>query len=204
MMKKIKTVDLNTNLLYSEKLIEFHRSFYGLDALGFYINRYLLNQNIKENVIFRVDSADKQNCFNFLSCGMSTPYLKSTIFKGNIVDSFYDTDLFTIKDLYNIKSLLKKYRGKSIGIEFLISDIKYLDNTSLGKRIFDLKWIYDICKKYSFQFILSSGASAYFELISLRVFNVLLEKIGIDVNEYWHDLINWLDDKKVTLYYDSV
>lgn len=204
MMKKIKTVDLNTNLLYSEKLIEFHRSFYGLDALGFYINEYSMNQNIKENVILRMDYADKKNSFNFLTCNTDTPFLKSTVFRGNIADSFYDTDIFTIKDLCNIKSLLKKYRNKSIGIEFLISDIKYLDNTSLGKRIFDLKWIYDICKKYNFQFILSSGASAFFELVSLRVFNIILEKIGININGYWHDLINWLDDKKVTLHYDAV
>ena len=49
---------------------------------------------------------------------------------------------------------------------------------SLGKWFFDMKWIYRLCKKYNFQFILSSGASEYFELIPLKVFNIIFGKIG--------------------------
>jgi hypothetical protein len=202
MIKIIKTIDLNTNLLYSDNLIKFYRSFYGIDALGIYINKLPLIQNLKENVIFRINS-DKKNNFGFMHDKIRKPLLTSSTFTGNVVDNFYNADILTVKNLNNITALLKKHRGKNIGIEFLISDVKHLDNNDFGKWIYDLKWIYYLCKKYKFQFILASGANIHYELVSLKVFNILLEKIDINFKDYWTDIINWLDDKKVTLYYDT-
>ena len=75
---------------------------------------------------------------------------------------------------------------------------------SLGKWFFDMKWIYRLCKKYNFEFILSSGASEYFELIPIKIFNIILEKLDIEKGKYWNDLNIWLDDKKrSTLFYDT-
>jgi RNase P/RNase MRP subunit p30 len=102
-----------------------------------------------------------------------------------------------VKNLHNIKSLFKKYNGKNIGLEFLISDIRYRDDNDLGKWFFDIKWVYELCKRYNFQFILSSGASTYIDLISLKIFNTILKRIGIESIQYWNDLTVWLDNKKI-------
>lgn len=201
-MKMIETVDLNTNLLYSKNLNKFHRSFHNIDVLGFYVDKSGLIKNIEGCAIFRTDCNTQGKPLS-LQDKIKNPFLVSSIYRGSISDNFYNADILTIKSFNNIKSFLKKYSGQNIGIEFLISDIKYLDNTSIGKRIFDMKWIYELCKRYKFQFILSSGANTYIELISLKVFNIVLEKIDIDVKEYWCDLISWLDNKKITLYYDA-
>jgi hypothetical protein len=99
---------------------------------------------------------------------------------------------------------LKKYNGKNIGIEFLISDIKYCDNDALGKWFYNMKWICEMSKKYNFQFILSSGANLYSELISLKVFNILLKKSDIENRKYWDDLNIWLERKKRGgIFYDT-
>jgi RNase P/RNase MRP subunit p30 len=59
-----------------------------------------------------------------------------------------------------------------------------------------MTWIYRLCKKYDFEFILSSGASEYFELIPIKIFNIILENLDIEKGKYWNDLNIWLDDKK--------
>lgn len=123
--------------------------------------------------------------------------LYSSIFKGSVEDNFYNSDILTVKNLHNIKSLFKKYNGKNIGLEFLISDIRYRDDNDLGKWFFDIKWVYELCKRYNFQFILSSGASRYIDLISLKIFNTILKRIGIESIQYWNDLTVWLDNKKI-------
>jgi hypothetical protein len=169
--------------------------------LGLYIDKDLINTNPKENIAFRNtfyqlnDFIKDDNVFNSL--------LTSSLFTGNISENYYNIDILTIKSLINIKSLLKKYNGKNLGIEFLITDIKYYDNKILGKWFFDIKWVYELCKKYGAQLILSSGACSYWELVSLKVFNIVLEKIGIQKNKYWLELSTWLNDKQgVFRYYD--
>src|SRR5689334_18535470 len=112
MVKLIKTIDLNTNLLYSDYLIKFYRSFYGIDALGIYINKFPLIQNLKENVIFRIN-ADKKNTFGFMHDKVQKPLLTSSTFTGNVVDNFHNADILTVKNLNNIATILKKHRGKN-------------------------------------------------------------------------------------------
>jgi hypothetical protein len=203
MIKIIKTVDINTNLLYSENLIKFLTVFFDLGIVGvcFDKNPHILDK--KENIVLRkrygsLSSSNIQDSKN------KNFFLISSIFKGNFDENFHNVDILTIKNLDNIKSLLKKFNGKNIGIEFLISDIKYYDNNELGKWFVDLKWIYELCKKYNFQFILSSGANMYFDLISSKVFNTILKKMDIENIAYWSNLNNWLDNKKRgEMYYDT-
>ena len=170
--------------------------------MGLYISKDLIKANPKENISFRStfyqanDFIKGDNVFKSL--------LSSSFFTGNIGENYCTIDILTIKSITNVKSLLKKYAGKNLGIEFLISDIKYCDNNSLGKWFSDIKWIYELCKKYNAQFILSSGACSYCELVSLRVFNIILEKIGIQKKKYWLELSTWLNEKQgVFSYYDS-
>lgn len=170
--------------------------------MGLYISKDLIKTNPKENVSFR-STFYQTNDFIKGDNGFKS-LLSSSFFTGNIGENYYNIDILTIKSITNIKSLLKKYAGKNLGIEFLLSDIKYYDNNSLGKWFSDIKWIYELCKKYNAQFILSSGACSYYELVSLRVFNIILEKIGIQKKKYWLELSTWLNEKQgIFSYYDS-
>ncbi|MDQ6723226.1 MAG: hypothetical protein M3Z01_03045 [Thermoproteota archaeon] len=188
-------MDLNTNLSYSVNLTDILKTFFGVDILGFYFDKNTCMVDKQENIVLR-KNISSSNGSNTKDNKNKNFFLTSSIFKGSTAENFYNVDILTVKNLFNIKSLLKKYSGKNIGIEFLISDIRYCDNTVLGKWFFDMKWIHELCTKYKFQFILSSGANRYYELMSSKVFNIILEKVNIENRAYWNDLNIWLDDKK--------
>jgi hypothetical protein len=195
MMKYVKTIDLNTNLLYSEKSLNFFKTFFGLDIFGVCVDKNITLLDKQESIVLR-KNCDSLNTFNGNDSKNNFFFIKSSIFNGNSNENFHDIDVLTIKSLNNIKPLLKKYNGNNIGIEFLINDIRYYNNDELGKWFFDMTWIYRLCKKYDFEFILSSGASEYFELIPIKIFNIILENLDIEKGKYWNDLNIWLDDKK--------
>jgi hypothetical protein len=202
MTKNVKTIDLNTNLLYSEKSINFFKTFFGLDVFGVCVDKNMPLLDKQESIVLRKKRGSKT--FNAKDSKDNFFFIKSSIFEGNSNEIFYDIDVLTIKSLNNIKPLLKKYNGSNIGIEFLINDIRYYNNDELGKWFFDMKWIYRLCKKYNLEFILSSGASVYYELMPIKIFNIILEKLDIEKGKYWDDLNIWLDDKKrSTLFYDT-
>jgi hypothetical protein len=195
MTKNVKTIDLNTNLLYSEKSMNFFKTFLGLDIFGVCADKNITLLEKQESIVLR-KNCDSPNIFNASDSKNKFFFIKSSIFNGSSDANFYDIDVLTIKSLENIKPLLKKYNGNNIGIEFLINDIRYYNNDDLGKWFFDMTWIYRLCKKYRFEFILSSGASEYFELMPIKIFNIILENMDIEKGKYWNDLNIWLDDKK--------
>ena len=195
MTKNIKTIDLNTNLLYSEKSMNFFKTFFGLDIFGVCADKNTTLLDKQESVVLR-KNCDSLNTFNGNGNKNKFFFIKCSIFNGNSDENFYDVDVLTIKSLDNIKPLLKKYNGNNIGIEFLINDIRHYNNDELGKWFFDVTRAYRLCKKYNFEFILSSGASEYFELMPIKIFNIILENLDIENGKYWKDLNIWLDDKK--------
>jgi hypothetical protein len=198
LIKIFKIADLNTNLLYSDKLIQVLKSFFGIDILGFYFDNNICIYGKQEHIILR-KNFDSLNSSSMKDISNNKNFiLYSSVFKGSVDDNFYNSDILTVKNLHNIKSLFKKYNGKNMGLEFLISDIRNRDDIDLGKWFFDVKWVYELCKKYNFQFILSSGANRCFDLISLKIFNTILKRIGIENRQYWSDLTVWLDNKKIT------
>jgi hypothetical protein len=195
-------VDLNTDLVYSESMMKFLKSLFDIDILGFQYNKNKTIFDKQENIVLRTNYGSMTNS-NIEFGKNKNFFLIGSFFKGNAKENFYNVDILTVKHLHDIKSFLKKYNGKNIGIEFLISDIRYCGNSELGKWFSDMKWIYELCKKYGFQFILSSGANKSTELISSKVFNILLEKMDIKNRNYWQDLESWLGQKKVYAVYDS-
>lgn len=202
-MAIIKAIDLNINLFYSEKLINYLKNFFGIDILGMHFdNGSHIAVKEKDNIVQRRSRGSPKSP----KIGESKNggfFLIGSVFKGNADENFHNVDVLTIKNPSNIKSLLKKYNGKNIGIEFLVSDVKYCDNRELGKWFYNMKWIYEVCEKYKFQFILSSGANMYWELVSSKIFNILLKKTDIDNKKYWNDLNIWLEAKKrAGIFYD--
>ena len=202
-MTIIKAIDLNINLFYSENLIDFLKNIFGIDILGMHFENDSCIAVKKDTVIQRRHHGSPKSP----KIGESKNggfFLIGSVFKGNADENFHNVDVLTIKNLSNIKSLLKKNNGKNIGIEFLVSDVKYCDNHELGKWFYNMKWIYEMCKKYNFQFILSSGAKMYGELISPKIFNILLKKSDIENKKYWNDLNIWLEAKKrAGIFYDT-
>jgi len=195
-------MDLNTDLVYSESMIKFLKSLFDIDILGFHYDKNKTIFNKRENIVLRTDYSSTNNS-NIGYDKNKNFFLIGSFFNGNPRQNFHNVDILTVKHLQDIKFFLKKYHRRNIGIEFLISDIRYYSNSELGKWFFDMKWIYELCQKYDFQFILSSGANKYTELISLKVFNILLEKMDIQNRKYWQDLESWLDQKKVHAVYDT-
>jgi hypothetical protein len=166
--------------------------------LGFYFDNNICIYGKQEHIILR-KNFDSLNSSSIKDISNNKNFiLYSSVFKGSVDDNFYNSDILTVKNLHNIKSLFKKYNGKNMGLEFLISDIRNRDDIDLGKWFFDVKWVYELCKRYNFQFILSSGANRYIDLISLKIFNTILKRIGIENRQYWSDLTVWLDNKKIT------
>jgi hypothetical protein len=200
----IKAMDLNINLLYSENLRVFLKNFFGIDVLGMRFDGDSYNA-VKEkyNVVQRRSHGSPKTP----QVGASKNegfFLTGSVFSGGADENFHNVDVLTIKSLDGVKSLLKKYNGKNIGIEFLVSDVKDRGNHELGKWFYSMKWVYEICKKYNLQFILSSGANMHCELVSSKVFNAILKKCDIGNNKYWNDLDIWLESKKRSrVFYDT-
>ena len=204
MMTIIKTIDLNINLFYSENLVNFLKNFFGIDVLGMHFdNDFYIAVKKKDIIVQRRNHGSPKSPQTGESKNGGF-FLIGSVFKGNADENFYNVDVLTIKNLSNIKSLLKKYNGKNIGIEFLVSDVRHCNNHELGKWFYNMKWIHEMCKKYNFQFILSSGANMYWELVSSKIFNILLIKSDIENKKYWNELNIWLETKKrVGIFYDS-
>lgn len=193
-MKIIKTVDLGTRLVYSDRLVESIKSLFDIDMLGFDFDKNYDNVFYDSNIIFRTSCTSKKNIGNNEKTGYF--FLLGSIFDVYSKENVSNVDILTIKDIRDIKSFFKKYGGKNIGMEFLLSDMRYFFGDKIGKWFSDMKWIHEQCIKYDFQFILSSGATNYSGLLSSKVFNAFLTKIDIETKKYWNDLNCWLNDKK--------
>ena len=75
--------------------------------MGFYIDKNLIKTSPKENVFFR--STFYQSNDFIKDDDVFKSLLSSSFFTGNIAQNFYIADILTIKNINNIKSLLKKY-----------------------------------------------------------------------------------------------
>ncbi len=169
---------------------------FDIDVMGFDFNKnYEYVYYNHENIIFRASCSSFKNAKKNNHNGGNF-FLIGSMLDIYSIESISNVDILTVRDLHTVKSFFKKYGGKNIGMEYLLSDIRCFSDDKIGKWFSDMKWVYEQCTKYNFQFILSSGASRYYELLSSKVFNAFLLKITIEPKKYWNDLNNWLNDKR--------
>jgi hypothetical protein len=191
-------IDLSVGFSFPDTTRSFIKKFFSIDVLGIYDNRLLDNE--KDSLVLRIQNTKQ----GLITTKNNYFYLYYQDFQGNLDNTYGNTDILTIYDFFNSKNLLKKLAGKNIGFEFMISKLRYLNVSDLGKWFSFVKYFYGLCKRYRHQLILSSGAKNIYELISLRVINSILDKLEVSSTEYWFDLNQWLSRKKRGLIYDSI
>ena len=154
----------------------------------------------KDSVVLRIENTKQ----GITTIKKNYIYLYYQDFLGNLDNTYGNTDILTINDFFNPKNLLRKLSGKNIGFEFLVSKLRYLDTSHVGRWFSFMKYFYSLCKRYGHQFILSSGAKNIYELFSSRMINSLLDKLEVSSTEYWSDLNQWLPRKKRGMIYDPL
>ena len=198
MTKNRNIIDLSVGFSFSQETLSFIKKFFSIDVMGIYDSSSPAIE--KDSLVLRMENTKqgittiKKNFF----------YLYYQDFLGNLDNTYGNTDILIINDFFNPKNLLRKLSGKNIGFEFLVSKLRYLDTSQVGRWFSYMKYFYGLCKRYEHQLILSSGAKNIYELISSRMINSILDKLEVSSTEYWSDLNQWLSRKKRGMIYDSL
>lgn len=107
-------------------------------------------------------------------------------------ESLQSADLITISNFRRAKASLKKRAREGIGIEFLLHPARKMNGEDLAKWFVELREAHAFCESSGCQFILSSGASFPFEMISGESFDEILAEVGIDSSMHWRGMEKWL------------
>ena len=196
MTKYTGTIDLSINFECDQNTLLFIRKYFHINTIGI-PNDKIKNLN-RDFTIMKVKNSDNQNFNEYRD------YLY--LFYENLDNKFDQKrsgyDILVIGKPSNYKPILQKLDGRNIGFEFLVSNLKYLNSSEVGKWFSNVKYFYHLCKKYKHQLILSSGAKSIYELISPRIIDSILKKMDISSAEYWSSLRIWLENKKRGITHD--
>lgn len=190
------TIDLSINFECDQNTLLFIRKYFHINTIGI-PNDKIKNLN-RDFTIMKVKNSDNQN-FN--------EYRDYLYLLYENLDNKFDQkrsgyDILVIGKPSNYKPILQKLDGRNIGFEFLVSNLKYLNSSEVGKWFSNVKYFYQLCKKYKHQLILSSGAKNIYELISPRIIDSILKKMDISSAEYWSSLRIWLENKNRGITHD--
>jgi RNase P/RNase MRP subunit p30 len=104
-------------------------------------------------------------------------------------------DILTIRDFKKVKKGMNKKLRKGTGLEMMISPARKMDSISLAKWFGSLADLYNFCHWSRCQFIISSGATSKYEMISGPCLDAILKTLGIEPQNYWSDLSKWLEQR---------
>jgi RNase P/RNase MRP subunit p30 len=105
--------------------------------------------------------------------------------------------LIVVRDFEKIKSFIKNKRYKSqIGLEVLLSDIRYLEGIRVGKWFRDVTDLYKFSKRFGYQFVISSGATYVWEMTSAQCIESIMRICDIPPQIYWEELEDWLKQQE--------
>ena len=149
-------VDLSDGFSFPDTTRSFIKKFFSIDVLGIYDNRLLDNE--KDSLVLRIQNTKQ----GLITTKNNYFYLYYQDFQGNLDNTYGNTDILTIYDFFNSKNLLKKLAGKNIGFEFMISKLRYLNVSDLGKWFSFVKYFYFSivifeCKMVHLQFNVING-----------------------------------------------
>jgi RNase P/RNase MRP subunit p30 len=104
-------------------------------------------------------------------------------------------DIVMIKDFNKVKKQLKKGVKKGTGLELAVNPARKMDSGSVGKWFSNLSDLYAFCHSSRCQFILSSGATSEYEMISGPCLDAILKTVGIEPQSHWRSMGKWLEEK---------
>ncbi len=104
-------------------------------------------------------------------------------------------DILMIRDFNKVKKELKKKVKKGTGLELTVNPARKMDSGSVGKWFNNLSDLYRFCHSSRCQFILSSGATSEYEMISGPCLDAILKTVGIEPQAHWHRMGKWLEEK---------
>ncbi len=136
---------------------------------------------MREGLIFRLRTVPRLP-FNY-------PYL---VVSEDVSEA---ADIVMIKDFNKVKKQLKKKVKKGTGLEMTVNPARKMDSGSLGKWFKNLGDLYTFCHLARCQFIISSGATSEYEMISGPCLDAILKTVGIDPQSHWISLGKWLEGK---------
>jgi hypothetical protein len=136
---------------------------------------------LREGLIFRLRTVPRLP-FNY-------PYLVVS------EDVSEPADIVMIKDFNKVKKQLKKKVKKGTGLEITVNPARKMDSGSLGKWFKNLGDLNTFCHLARCQFIISSGATSEYEMISGPCLDAILKTVGIDPQSHWISLGKWLEGK---------
>ena len=194
-------IDLSINFECNDETVTFIKKFLSINKIGIVSNKLLINRlsvSSRDSIILKLNNT------NYSKKNEQIGYMH--LMYENLGDHADQKgtgcDVFVVDSPMYCKPLLQKLAGKNIGLEFLISKLKYCNSYQVGKWFSEVKYIHSMCKKYKHQLILSSGARNVYELLSAKIFNSFLIKLDIIPNEYWLGLSEWLENKHRGVVYD--
>ncbi len=104
-------------------------------------------------------------------------------------------DILSIRDFMKVRREIKNKLKKGIGLEITVSPARKMDSVSLGKWFSSLADLYKFCHWSRCQFIISSGATSRYEMISGPCLDAILKTVGIEPQNYWNNLTKWLEQR---------
>lgn len=97
--------------------------------------------------------------------------------------------MLTVKDVRRVREKLKKARPGT-GLEIAVAPARKM--APAGRWFSDLRELHGLCQSLRCQFVLSSGATSYLEMVSGQSFDAILRTCGIDPQRHWRDMAAWL------------
>lgn len=189
MRKNIYSIDLSINFEIDEHIVQYIYKYLHIQKIG--INCLKSTGSRHNSIILKV----KNSSYMVRNQIAQLPYLINSGSDLNSQEKFSACDVVLVTNPAESKTLLQKSSGKNLGFEIYISKLKYMNANEVGKWFSDVKYFYDLCKKYDHQLILSSGAKDIFELSSLGLFNSVLYNLDISSTKYWSEYNNWLRER---------
>ena len=104
-------------------------------------------------------------------------------------------DILTVRDFSKDKTKLKKKLKKGTGLEIMINPARKMDSVSVGRWFSSLTDLYRLCHWARCQFVISSGATSKYEMISGPCLDAILKTVGIEPQSYWSNLTKWLEQR---------
>jgi RNase P/RNase MRP subunit p30 len=136
---------------------------------------------VREGVIYRLRTAP--------SAAVDYPYL---VVSENVGEP---ADILMIRDFNKVKKQLKKTIRKGTGLELTVNPARKMDGGSVGRWFSSLTDLHAFCHSSRCQFILSSGATSQYEMISGRCLDAILKTVGIEPQAYWRNVGKWLEER---------